>query len=89
MTDDAPPGAWIDVVAEEEASGLLAELYAAERAPQTGVVDNILKVHSLHPETLRDHAQLYRTLMFGKGGLSRPERELIGVVVSVENRCLY
>lgn len=81
--------AWIEVIPEDQAEGLLGALYDEHRAPQTGVVDNILKIHSLHPETLRDHAQLYTTLMFGKSGLSRPERELIGVVVSVANRCFY
>jgi alkylhydroperoxidase family enzyme len=48
-----------------------------------------MMVHSLHAETLRDHAVLYKTLMFGTGGLSRPEREMIGVVVSAANRCHY
>lgn len=87
MTDDQQ--AWIEIIAEDAAVGELAELYDAYRAPQTGAVDNILKIHSLNPPTLRDHAQLYTTLMFGKSGLARPEREMIGVVVSVENRCLY
>ncbi len=87
MSDDRQ--AWIEVIAEDAAVGELAELYDTYRAPQTGVVDNILKIHSLNPPTLRDHAQLYTTLMFGKSGLPRPEREMIGVVVSVENRCLY
>lgn len=87
MTDDGQ--AWIEIIAEDAAVGELAELYDAHRAPQTGVVDNILKIHSLNPPTLRDHAQLYTTLMFGKSGLTRPEREMIGVVVSVENRCPY
>ena len=81
--------AWIEVVPEEEADGLLAELYQEHRVPQTGHVDNIMKIHSLHPETLRDHAQLYRTVMYGPGGLSRPEREMVGVVVSKANRCEY
>jgi alkylhydroperoxidase family enzyme len=81
--------AWIDVVPEERAEGLLAQLYEQERIPQTGRVDHIMMIHSLHPETMRDHAQMYRTLMFGKGGLSRPEREMIGTVVSAVNRCHY
>lgn len=87
MNDE--PTAWIEIVAEDAAEGELAALYDENRVPQTGVVDNILKIHSLNPPTLRDHAQLYTTLMFGRSGLSRPEREMIGVVVSVENRCFY
>ena len=94
--DDAGPSsepdegvAWIRVIPEEAAEGDLAALYDEHRTRQTGSVDNILKIHSLHPETLADHARLYRTLMYGKGALSRSEREVIGVVVSVENRCHY
>ena len=86
MSDET---AWIEVIAEADAEGELRELYDEHRAPQTGAVDNILKIHSLNPPTLRDHAQLYTTLVYGKGGLTRPEREMIGVVVSVANRCFY
>ena len=89
MENEGEPVAWIEVVPEDRAEGLLRELYDEHRVAQTGAVDNILKIHSLHPETLRDHAQLYTTLMFGKSGLSRAEREMIGVVVSVANRCFY
>ncbi len=81
--------AWITVVSEDEAAGELAELYERVRTPQTGAVDNILKIHGLLPSTMRDHVQLYTTLMSGNNGLSRPEREMIGVVVSAANRCDY
>lgn len=89
-TDERPLRiAWINVIHEDEAEGELAEIYDEERIPQTGQVDSILKIHSLHPQTLRDHVQLYKTLMFGKNGLTRPEREMIGTVVSAVNRCHY
>jgi len=52
-------------------------------------VDNILKVHSLHPETLGDHARLYHTTMHAKGELTLAEREMIGLVVSQVNDCHY
>ena len=42
MTDDQQ--AWIEIIAEDAAVGELAELYDAYRAPQTGAVDNILKI---------------------------------------------
>ena len=86
---DREPAAWIEVVPEAEAEGELAELYDQLRSKQTGTVDNVMKIHSLHPQTMRDHVQLYRTLMSGRGGLTRPEREMIGVVASVANRCHY
>lgn len=81
--------AWIAVVPEDEAQGELAELYDELRSAKTGTVDHILAIHSLHPETMRDHARLYRTLMHGPGDLSRVEREMVGVVVSAVNRCHY
>ena len=90
MGDDRPRRkAWIDVIPEADAEGELAELYDDLRSAKTGAVDNVLAIHSLHPETMRDHARLYRTLMHGEGDLSRVEREMIGVVVSAANDCHY
>lgn len=86
---DRSRGAWIQMIPEDEAAGELAALYDELRAPQTGRVDHVMAIHSLHPQSMRDHQQLYRTLMHGAGGLSRPEREMIGVVVSAVNRCHY
>jgi alkylhydroperoxidase family enzyme len=81
--------AWIEVIPETEAVGDLAALYDELRSPQTGRVDHVMAIHSLHPQSMRDHQQLYRTLMYGGGGLPRAEREMIGVVVSALNRCHY
>lgn len=81
--------AWIETVPEDEATGPLADAYAAERDPSTGRVDNVLKVHSLHPDSLTDHARLYHTIMHGPGELSLVEREMIGLVVSTLNGCRY
>lgn len=81
--------AWIEVIPEEAADGLLKELYDQERDKRAGVVDNIMKVHSLRPETLRAHADLYHTVMHGRSGLSHIEREMIAVVVSSINQCRY
>jgi alkylhydroperoxidase family enzyme len=91
MRDERSPKrtAWIEVVSEDEARGELAGLYDDLRSAKTGTVDHILAIHSLHPETMRDHARLYRTLMHGRGDLTRVEREMIGVVVSAVNRCHY
>ena len=77
------------MIGEDAAEGELAELYDELRSPQTGAVDNVLKIHSLHLQSMRDHAQIYRTSMHGRGGLRRSEREMIAVVVSAINRCHY
>jgi alkylhydroperoxidase family enzyme len=80
--------AWIRTVPKDEATGPLAKLY--ERfAPGDQQVDNILGIHSLHPQSLADHFALYKTLMYGGGALSRPEREMVAVAVSKANDCHY
>ncbi len=79
---------WIDVIEAGAAEGKLAEIYAA-LIEQRGKVSNILEVHSLNAEAMRNHLDLYMTLMFGKSGLSRLEREAIAVVVSANNDCEY
>ena len=81
--------AWIKMISEEDAEGKLAELYERYRSKESGVMDHILKIHSLDPPTMESHIQMYKQLMFGPSELSRKEREMIAVVVSVENSCHY
>jgi len=77
---------WIDEIEITEADVRLAEIYAG-LIDKRGKVSNILKVQSLNPEAMSNHLELYMTLMFGKSGLSRAEREAIAVVVSATNEC--
>lgn len=79
---------WIEEIDVSEAEGKLAKTYA-ELIEKRGKVSNILKVHSLNPNAMNDHLSLYMTIMFGKSGLSRAEREAIAVVVSANNDCAY
>ena len=79
---------WIDEIEVSDADGKLAAMYA-ELVKKRGKVSNILKVHSLNPDALEGHLDLYMTLMFGRSGLSRMEREAIAVVVSATNECAY
>lgn len=81
--------AWIEIIPEDEADGLLRELYDQEMDKRHNVVDNILKVHSLNPKALRAHANLYHTIMHGRSGVRRADREMIAVVVSALNQCHY
>lgn len=87
--DETPPAAWIETVDDDDVTGELARLYAAETDPQTGKLDHILRVHSLVPASLDDHARLYHTAMHARGETSLGERELIGLVVSDVNGCHY
>lgn len=52
-------------------------------------LDHILGSHSLNPEALGAHRELYRVVMFGPSGLSRVEREAMAVAVSAANDCHY
>ncbi len=71
--------AFIEYVAEDE-------IPAADRVPDR---DNILRIHGAHSRVMRHHYELYRELMYGRGPLSRVQREMIAVVVSAENKCRY
>jgi uncharacterized peroxidase-related enzyme len=79
---------WIRTVPEEEASGLLAELYEQSRE-KFGHVINLVKIQSLSPETISMGKQLYAHLMTKPGGLSRLQRVLVATVVSKVNGCFY
>ncbi len=81
--------AWIKTMGPQEARGELKAIYKANWDRQNGGVDHILQIHSLHPQTLLDHLQLYKTLMFGTSPLSRAQREMIAIVVSSINDCVY
>ena len=51
--------------------------------------DNIIRIHGVHSETMRHHFELYRELMYGRGPLSRVQREMLAVAVSAANGCHY
>ena len=80
--------AWIAEIDEREAEGLLKDQYSKLKEPWGGI-DNILKIHSLNPESLAAHVKLYKTVMFGKSPIPRIDREKIALVVSSINQCHY
>lgn len=79
---------WIRTVPENEASGYVQGVYEATRKSR-GWVSNIIKSFSLRPDALRAFQNMFATLMFGPSELTRAQREMIAVVVSVTNRCHY
>lgn len=80
--------AWIRVVTDEEADESLRAA-CARVAGSRGKLSHIMAVHSLCPEAMTAHMDLYLNLMFGPSGLSREERETVAVAVSVVNGCPY
>jgi alkylhydroperoxidase family enzyme len=79
---------WIDVLRDGRETPDLLRVYEALKI-QPQEVDNILNIHSLNPESLEGHYGFYRSLMYGRSPLSRPEREVLAVAVSVRNECHY
>jgi alkylhydroperoxidase family enzyme len=80
--------AWIDTINERDEDGSLKDQYAKLKDSRGGV-DNILKIHSLNPESLDAHVRLYKTIMYGKSPIRRVNREMIAVLVSSINQCHY
>ena len=80
--------AWIRTVPPGEAEGELARSYSAAMA-RAGKVWNVVALMSPNPRALDASMALYRTLMHGKSPLSRGQREMIAVVVSATNHCVY
>jgi uncharacterized peroxidase-related enzyme len=58
-------------------------------AEKLGLVPNVLRAYAFDIDRLEAFTTLYNALMLGPSGLSKLEREMIAVVVSVENDCHY
>jgi uncharacterized peroxidase-related enzyme len=80
--------AWIKTVSEDKATGDLKRTYE-EVFRARGKISNIMRVQSLNPNALRSFLELYVSLVYGKSGLSRGEREMIATAISAHNRCDY
>jgi uncharacterized peroxidase-related enzyme len=80
--------AWVRVPGEDEAPPGVVKLFdrASERL---GFIPNVLRVYALRPRHLELWDAFYDDLMRGESGLTKPQREMIAVVVSTVNRCHY
>ncbi|MGR3467613.1 MAG: peroxidase-related enzyme [Shimia sp.] len=54
-----------------------------------GLVPNVLKAYAFDIDKLNAFTTLYNDLMLADSGVSKLEREMIAVVVSSLNRCVY
>ncbi len=80
--------AFIETVAYDNAEGKLKEVY--DYLIETrGKLAELHKIQSLDPEAIIRHMDLYVHLMYGKSPLKREQREMIGVIVSISNQCMY
>ena len=80
--------AYIDIVDENQADGLLAGIYDAARR-RAGRVYSILKIQSQNAAALQAMLGLYVVTMRGESPLTRAQREMLAVVVSRANNCHY
>lgn len=80
--------AYIDVIQHENAEGKLKEIYDG-LVKSRGKLAEIHKIQSMNAETIMPHMDLYMSVMFGKSPLKRYQREMMAVVVSINNGCKY
>lgn len=81
--------AWIKMIPDEEASEKLREVLNLGRTPH-GTVDNVMRVHSLRPSTMRGHIVLYRAVLHDDDNtLPAWLQETVSSYVSILNDCGY
>ena len=81
--------AWIKMLSDAEADDDLLDALSLARTPH-GTVDNVMRVHSLRPNTMRGHVILYRAALHDEAN-SLPTwlQETISSYVSILNDCPY
>ena len=81
--------AWIKMIADEDADAPLRDVLDLARTPH-GTVDNVMRVHSLRPSTMRGHVVLYRACLHDDGNtIPMWFQEVISSYVSTLNSCRY
>lgn len=81
--------AWIRMIPLAEATGRLKELYQRVTTPH-GTVDNVMRAHSLRPETMDGHLVLYKSVLHNPANtLPFWFLEVVASFVSLTNRCDY
>ncbi len=79
---------WIEVVPLEKATGFLKQQYEAA-LKRAGRIWHIVSIMSQNPRALKASMDFYGAIMYGRSPLSRGQREMLAVVVSACNHCLY
>ena len=81
--------AWIKTIGPDQATGALKRLYDAvlKNRPK---IKQVMLIQSLRPSTMRATNAWYADIMkSAESPLTRAQREMIAVVVSVANGCDY
>ena len=81
--------AWIKMISDEDADEELTEVLNLARTPH-GTVDNVMRVHSLRPNTMKGHVTLYRAALHDESNtIPMWFQETISSYVSILNDCPY
>jgi len=81
--------AWISMLSDAEANPDLLDALQLARTPH-GTVDNVMRVHSHRPNTMRGHVALYRAALHDDANtLPVWLQETISSYVSILNACDY
>lgn len=88
VDSDPETGSWFPVPEEADLPSDLRGLFAKARG-RLGFVPNVFRVQAFRPERLSAWFAHYRQLHVPTEGLSAADREMIAVVVSAANGCLY
>ncbi len=81
--------AWISMISDAEADDNLLDALKLARTPH-GTVDNVMRVHSHRPNTMRGHVSLYRAALHDDTNtLPTWLQETISSYVSILNTCDY
>lgn len=78
----------IEVIPFEQAKGALRREYEAA-IKRAGRIWHVVSIMSQNPRVMKSSMGFYSAIMFGKSPLSRCQREMLAVVVSVTNHCIY
>ncbi len=79
---------FIRQIREEEAQGIVANVYEAARQ-RAGGIANIVQVMSNDGRSMQGSMQFYVALMKSPNALSAARREMLAAVVSNANDCYY
>ncbi|WP_209509354.1 MULTISPECIES: peroxidase-related enzyme [unclassified Ruegeria] len=81
--------AWIRMISDEEAEAPLKAVLDLARTPH-GTVDNVMRVHSLRPNTMKGHVVLYRACLHDDSNtIPMWFQEVVSSYVSTLNTCPY
>ena len=81
--------AWIEMIGDADAGPDLRKALDSARTPH-GTVDNVMRVHSLRPNTMHGHVTLYRAALHDDTNtIPTWLQEAVSSYVSVLNDCAY